>query len=324
MVEFLPTSAFSLESLDLEYSNSSRKLQLENNALSSGDFEFTCYDALSCVCGYSKNENSISLLTCKRQNPLGVSSCYVKYDLNNLEGLGLDCDNVVELENNYLININCANEDVNVIPLKNTLNSKYNYSCDINNRCYETILNTQDEILLSYSSNIGHLTFESDSINRFIYPHNAKEVCINEMDFMCMGAIAGSTPCNSDVICSEEYEYNKATKHICSWLSASDVDPCSAVWMDRFYDNGLSEDALNLIPKFCPPNECEHIHDVVSTTKLKPKSKYSYIRRGSESNSSYLDTLSSDLAFAYASYNDSTITDCGANGINGRIIQNGQ
>jgi hypothetical protein len=220
----------------------------------------------------------------------------------------------------YESTIDIASESINInhLPLKNMMTPEQNYTIEPKRREYNKIF-TGDKDDTGYEKTI--LSYEADTklqildVNKdtyFHYPFEAPQIALSASGLIESGALAGSTPFNSDKIFKknakyEDFMYWGESKQIfgcddgvwlCAWLSGSNGSSFEgldkSIWVDRWYDPSklTEETALSLgYNTFNLEIKTPVFFDVPSELTFDPGVYYYYHRTGNDDIKVITDTF---------------------------------
>lgn len=327
-----------IETIDFRYFNIDRNFNELSSLSAYNGTKYVKYNSLDNISDITINNDSLIFLTenkslsgfinnCKSLSTIKIGydglDTYNKYyfcpeqDISNVD-VNI-ANSFTILNNNLLISPYKSSLHYNIIPLKSSMEKNYEYNFDsinkqISSRKYTGIYfgnnqnNGYNNIYLQYQSNKIPLIFKSDIFSSFYIPDKLPSISLNNTGFYNNGAIAGNSPCNSDIILYDRFNYGNFTNHgfptnsfngvpLCTWLSASNIlCNSNAVWMERWYDpNLVSQGAAFITQKNILSSTLNDIVDIPSNLSLRPKNHYSYLHYGSERNTTFINNLSSNL-----------------------------
>jgi hypothetical protein len=224
----------------------------------------------------------------------------------------------------------------NVSPLKTKFSiTGDQYSIQDNYRNYQKIYDVADSLFLQFKIDKIPFDIRPDKYSILFNSYNVVSCYINDAEFIKNGATGGNCPMNSDIIFFEQSEYGKYTNNgtdnvdainngtlLCLWLSSQTVEVSSQkIWMERWYDpNTVSQGTAFIAPKNDVSQSFSYISDIPSVKILSEKEKMTYLRYGPERNSSFVNTLSSNLQLYFTNWDSSFNSE--VNGVSGFIIGN--
>lgn len=294
---------------------------------------FTSYSSIT-----SFNLSSLPLSTSSFQLGNSASSSFVNYYYcanTPILNKSLDIrEQFKDVENNHVLYspfkyYSREDNDIsyfqfNQFSLKNTLTPYYDYDqCnnDINHRNYKKIYTGSNQsygfnnIFLSYTASLDKLTFQPNVITYFHYPYDSDQMFLSASCLISRGAKAGDVPMNSDIISMDRYGYdlfnssgsvssNYNGTFLCSWLSSDgDSCGCNSVWMERWYDpNNVTQGDAYITQ--VSTSSSTSIWDISSSMEFIPKVRYYYDRLGTDRNTIYVNSLSTDLKLFYDTWTE--------------------
>jgi hypothetical protein len=274
----------------------------------------------------------------KYENEL-ITNDWVSYD-NSFHRNNLNVRNdksYLNIKNNFLfsttINSIVSSIPVNILTLKNQLNQENEQSRgnpflneeEINIKEYESIFTGGwnekgfDKIHLGYSIYTTPFKFKSDKISYFHVPHDIYPYVIlniNNTKLAEAGAVAGSSPINSDKIWKKLKDYRDTSPYsipqeentgqwLCTWLSAGNPDT-RPIWVDRYYNPSkitpyvaLSAIATEII--YNNSFDCfdlkEDISDVKSSLTFEKGAYYAYMHLGKKDFQNLIKTIDDKILY---------------------------
>jgi hypothetical protein len=223
-------------------------------------------------------------------------------------------DSFTGLQNNYLVSTDVVFTNnqylINFQPLKNQLDTKYNFTINNNfsgfpfdNRDYQSIVSGTNQELgfpdltLTYYTYNAPITFKKGSLTYFHFPVSAtpfSSLNVNDSKLVENGSFAGQNPLDSDKIfkklqptfTGEDIDNNQTGTYLCTWLYTSSFES-RPIWLDRYYNpnflslvkgytQNFNKDFLNIVTSLCAQNFT--YFDKVSDLTFEPNATYSYYR----------------------------------------------
>lgn len=242
-----------------------------------------------------------------------------------VKNINVDVLSSIPIASQYLIvSPNISETSINIIPLKNTMSIQGEYG-DMNTmRTYDGIylLPESRDIFLQYRSSVFPKQILPDATADIHLPDNISSFDISALKIIENGAYQGICPANSDQIFIDRTGYSLYTdsgfadkttngEPLCIWLSENSL-------YERWYDaDNISQGDAYITQK--NNNSYTSIIDTVTMAQLSARNKLTYHRLGPISNSSFVNSLSSNLKIHFDSWGE-TFSDTSSS-VQGFVIE---
>lgn len=313
---------FSL-SLDLSYPNFSKYITSLN-------FKENYFTFLTSVSRLSSYVNSLQGFD---GNYYGsrMQDFTIKYNwvLNNF------VHSISAFEDTQFLGIADLEGNFNLLPLKTKISINDSQFSTVNNyKTYEKIYDYNDSLFLQFKINKLPIDIVPDEYNLIFNSYNVSAKSVNDVNFFTEGAHGGNCPLNSDILLFDSSEYGKYTNNgtannntvnngtlLCLWLSSQNPLPDSPkIWMERWYDPKTVTQGDALIATKLTSSNFTNIVDLSSSKIFSEKEKVIFQKYGPERNTTFINTLSSNLRLHFSNWNRNFSSEIG--NVNGYVVGN--
>jgi hypothetical protein len=319
----------SVSDLVFEYVNDARGLPI----LTASDITIS-YNFLSAVKDFAILPEGMGFLTDFYDlsslfdiNPLTFN--VYSYDSKDfIKNINVDVLSSDYIKTQFLITTpNTDHTEINIIPLKNSMNLYGEYGVTDNIRTYDGLyfLPESRDIFLQYRTNQYPKIILPDTSESIHLPSNIEPFSLASLKIIENGAYQGSCPANSDTVEIDKeghplftdsgfYGETRNGEPLCVWASGGTLlerwyDPDNITQGDAYIAN-VNNDIF------------DSIIDITNSSTLSAKNKFTYRRMGTNTNKMFVDSLSSDLAVHFENWRETFIDSTSS--VNGFIIESYQ